>query len=176
MASAATFINFLDYRATIKPSDPWRKWHGLSEQIVQGVLAVGGILMTSIHLPFAVMFLSALGEFNGLWPEDVMRTQWFWLLLVRAAVLSILLATFAPIMLAISSRSRSRTQCHVAWRGVSLFIRSYIQSQLDKRLSSVRCRWSADFTYDLARLKRVKHGLGATRFLDWIISRAGGAA
>jgi len=62
--------------------------------------------------------------------------------------------------------------------GVSLFIRSFIQSELDKGtlVSPLPVEVTTAFAYHLVRPRRAKHGSGATRFYDWITSRAASSA
>lgn len=59
--------------------------------------------------------------------------------------------------------------------GVSLFIRSFIQSELDKGtlVSPLPLELTTDFAYYLVRPRRSKHSIGASNFYDWILSRAG---
>lgn len=59
--------------------------------------------------------------------------------------------------------------------GVSLFIRSFIQSELDKGVlvCPLPMELTTKFAYYLVRPTRSKHGLSATRFHDWIFTRAG---
>ena len=58
--------------------------------------------------------------------------------------------------------------------GVSLFIRSFIQSELDKGtlVCPLSLEFTTDFSYYLVRPKRSKHRLSATQFHDWIITQA----
>lgn len=58
--------------------------------------------------------------------------------------------------------------------GISLFIRSFIQSELDKGtlVSPLPWEFTTDFAYYLVRPKRTNHSAGASNFYDWILSRA----
>lgn len=58
--------------------------------------------------------------------------------------------------------------------GVSLFIRSFIESELDKGtlVSPLPLEFTTEFAYYLVRPRRTKHSIGASNFYDWILSRA----
>ena len=58
--------------------------------------------------------------------------------------------------------------------GVSLFIRSFIQNELDKGtlVCPLALEYDTDYAYYLARSKRLKHSVAATRFYEWILSQA----
>jgi DNA-binding transcriptional LysR family regulator len=58
--------------------------------------------------------------------------------------------------------------------GVSLFIRSFIQPELDRGtlVCPLELEFTTDYAYYIVRPKRMKHAIGATRFYDWIITQA----
>jgi LysR family transcriptional regulator, glycine cleavage system transcriptional activator len=60
--------------------------------------------------------------------------------------------------------------------GISLFIRSFIQSELDKGIlvCALPIEYTTDFAYYLTRPKLPRHGAAATRFYDWILGQAKG--
>ena len=60
--------------------------------------------------------------------------------------------------------------------GISLFIRSFIQSELDKGIlvCALPAEYTTDFAYYLTRPKQPRHGAAATRFYDWTLGQAKG--
>jgi hypothetical protein len=107
VVSVITIGNFLDYRATVNPTGPWRILHAASALLIHFALAIGGIAMTAFYLPSTVMFLTAIGAFNGFWPHSIMQSQLFWSVLVATAAMSVLLSAFGAIALTIKRRPHS---------------------------------------------------------------------
>ncbi|MBC7576316.1 MAG: LysR family transcriptional regulator [Tardiphaga sp.] len=60
--------------------------------------------------------------------------------------------------------------------GISLFLRSFIQSELDKGtlVCALQAEHTTDFAYHLTRPRQVRHHTKATRFYDWILGQASG--
>jgi len=62
----------------------------------------------------------------------------------------------------------------ISGAGISLFVRSFIQSELDKGalVCALPAEHATDFAYYLTRPKQLRHGTAATRFYDWILGQA----
>ena len=58
--------------------------------------------------------------------------------------------------------------------GISLFIRSFVQNELDKGtlVCPLGLEYETGYAYYLVRAKYPEHRLGATRFYDWIVNLA----